>query len=543
MKTEPTSTTSSSSSHYHPSSVFRIVWNVALFLAAACLVWAQYTSRRLSTTATTVLQPWMLQTTGTKVAEAAVHNNNNTNPKRNATPLPQRLQGNLTLPPNLTLSTLPHCVNFQVRGMDHLLTAHEMQDFLFQQQQHQQLSSELHIGMVAVEDPTNFVSLSKGYFHLFHFLEFAVIAFAELHQLSSQSQVQSSTTPLHVAWWYVPLLTQREICGTAAGMNCFILQQLLWPTVTAVYGLEHNPPALQAQHEALRGVLHKRAKVGHVFVSNATPAVHQARYEHMMKQVDALLLVDRVQCKNEQRQRIHKIWTNYLDSFPAHAWYETVQRGMQQYMPSPLVLLGVVNKVIVQEKMDEKHIAPSLATMNTTPPHFNTTQSSSSNQLVVCYIDRQSTNRNLPDAFHSWLLEYLRHHVDLRHLRMERYTAAAQIALAQRDCHALVGVHGNGLSHLLWMRPGSAVLELYWDFGFHYDYASAAQLMGHLYRGLYNGELLDPDRIAARDSKMLSCCTTTFPRQESRWNMTASQAAVRDFVALAWQQRFGGEPS
>lgn len=61
------------------------------------------------------------------------------------------------------------------------------------------------LGVVLVEDPTSFVSLSKGYFHLFHFLEFCVIVFAEWHGLSH------SRPPPVVRWWYHRLLTRREM--------------------------------------------------------------------------------------------------------------------------------------------------------------------------------------------------------------------------------------------------------------------------------------------------------------------------------------------
>jgi hypothetical protein len=47
----------------------------------------------------------------------------------------------------------------------------------------------------------------------------------------------------------------------------------------------------------------------------------------------------------------------------------------------------------------------------------------------------------------------------------------------------LVGVHGNGLTNALWMRPGSLVLEFFPDGAHHYDYQFFAELAGLNYFG------------------------------------------------------------
>ena len=462
----------------------------------------------------------------------------------------ERLSGNLTLA-DFSGTRLPHCVNFQIRGVHGILTSSQAQQYFAVRQQRQQEEekaqssfSSLPLGIVSVEDPTNFVSLSKGYFHFFHFLEFAVIAFAELYQLSSQWSAaapetargqSSSSSPLAVQWWYAPLLTQTELCGAAHGMNCVVLQTL-WRTARAVYGLESNPPALQGQHEAYRGVLHKRAKVDdNVFVP-LPPNEAMARHQSMLDQVDVLLYMDRVQCKREQRHRIHKIWTNYLDTFPAQAWHDTIQKAVAQ----PGVALSSSS---VSNDIPSVPVSSTSSENTTTTYSDNNDKDDNNKNLVVAYIDRQRTDRKIPNAFHSWLLQYLRHQpgVALQHVRMERYSALQQLQLATQ-WDMIVGVHGNGLSHQLWMRPSSSyVLEMYWEFPFQYDYASAAQLLHHTYRGVYNGQLLNGTRIAHRDPTMLQYGRTvakaTAPPQESHWNWTASQQAVQDFVEQALRER------
>ena len=378
----------------------------------------------------------------------------------------------------------------------------------------------LRMGIVTVENPDNFVSLAKGSFHLFHFLEFAVIAFAEWTRLSGAlgRHHPSPLPPAVVSWWYSPLLTRGEICGVAGGMNCLIMQ-ILWPTLRTVRGLESNPRVMHGWHSAYRGDLAKRRTTTVVVDTSSRSRNYgnDRRLNAMMDEVDVTLLIDRVQCKREQTTRIHKIWTNYLDSFPAQAWYQATLQGLVQRLPHD-----------VQETPDTL----SSSSMDPSPSLAQSTK------LVVGYIDRQQTNRRLPDTFHMWLVQYLRQHpaVEFVHIRMERYAAVAQIQLAQK-LDMIVGVHGNGLSHQLWMKPSSYVFEMYWDFTFHYDYASMAQLMNHTYRGLYNGQILDAARIAKRDPKMLTCCSTSTPQKETNWNLTASQEAVKSFVEHALEEK------
>jgi hypothetical protein len=55
----------------------------------------------------------------------------------------------------------------------------------------------------------------------------------------------------------------------------------------------------------------------------------------------------------------------------------------------------------------------------------------------------------------------------------------------------LLGVHGNGLTNMLWMRPGSLVLEFFPDGAHHYDYQFLAELCGLDYFG-FSGDAVFP---------------------------------------------------
>lgn len=52
--------------------------------------------------------------------------------------------------------------------------------------------------------------------------------------------------------------------------------------------------------------------------------------------------------------------------------------------------------------------------------------------------------------------------------RMETIGKKEQFALSSRT-NILLGVHGNGLSHLMWMKSGSHVIEIFYPEGFTRD--------------------------------------------------------------------------
>ena len=108
-------------------------------------------------------------------------------------------------------------------------------------------------------------------------------------------------------------------------------------------------------------------------------------------------------------------------------------------------------------------------------------------ELTVAYIDRQlSRRRSLPPKFHQWLVQYLSFHPKwkFRHLIMERLSPSVQIETMQ-NVDILVALHGNGLTHQIWMAPESAVLELFDIYtGYQHDYATTAIVLRHHYLGV-----------------------------------------------------------
>ena len=52
-------------------------------------------------------------------------------------------------------------------------------------------------------------------------------------------------------------------------------------------------------------------------------------------------------------------------------------------------------------------------------------------------------------------------------------------------------MHGNGLTHLLWLPPSSAVIELFPAKVFQRDYQTAAAALGHNYTAIVSQLSLD----------------------------------------------------
>mmetsp|Transcript_3205 Transcript_3205/g.9020 ORF Transcript_3205/g.9020 Transcript_3205/m.9020 type:complete len:494 (-) Transcript_3205:767-2248(-) len=325
------------------------------------------------------------------------------------------------------------------------------------------------MGFVFVDDPDEFVSLGKpGKFHLFHFLEFLVIAFAEWHALGQQGG------RFTLEWIHVPLMTPDEICGVGKGLNCAIINVLFGRGIrrdgsgsrnnfdddgTQIHGLYSIHNTTRISHPGYRGQLRQRDRHPGASdrLNNSTRWSSQA-YDAMVQRVDAIFLVDRPRCKTEQRINIRKIVTNYVGNFPAPTWYQHVRTGLARW----------------QQKDDRGVHSHQPAGKETS----------------VCYIDRQQTSRHMPTEYHEWLLSHIQNHprLGLMHLHIEQFKPVEQMQLAS-TCNVILGVHGNGLSHSLWMKPGSFVVEFFWNFHFHYDYASMAQLMRHRYMALVDGEV------------------------------------------------------
>nr|XP_031863347.1 uncharacterized protein CI109_001222 [Kwoniella shandongensis]KAA5530419.1 hypothetical protein CI109_001222 [Kwoniella shandongensis] len=117
---------------------------------------------------------------------------------------------------------------------------------------------------------------------------------------------------------------------------------------------------------------------------------------------------------------------------------------------------------------------------------------------VVLYINRQLTGRRLVGEDAEQLSQEMQQLdeegvIEWMDVQMETKSRVEQFCLALR-ADVIMGVHGNGLSHALWMKPGSAVLEFMMPGGFARDYATVAELMRHDYYSIHKDEVFTQDK-------------------------------------------------
>ena len=99
----------------------------------------------------------------------------------------------------------------------------------------------------------------------------------------------------------------------------------------------------------------------------------------------------------------------------------------------------------------------------------------------ILYVRRPPPRCFTTEAEHA-LLACLQTHGDVTTIDFAALPWDQQVrVVAAHD--VLVGVHGNGLTNALWMRPGSLVLEFFPEGARHYDYQFFAELCGVNYFG------------------------------------------------------------
>lgn len=345
----------------------------------------------------------------------------------------------------------------------------------------------LSVGLVFLDRQVQdgFLSLGKpGVAHMYHFLEFLVVAFAELQHVATGSTTRGGITeatgrpilsqwslPIDVPWVYLPMFFENEMSGVGDGINRLMANLILKAPTTSTtaasttnnigfYGIESNDEYTRQMHPLFTGE-HRRRRQKWPHDAVAAPLTNKD-YQTMQEEADAVFFVSRGECDH---RRLSKMWASYIDTFPADAWHANVMASLSS--------------------------SAGQAAQSVPPKRKQ--------KIVVGYVDRQNTGRNMPEREHDWLVGYLTEHpmVDFRHLHMEDYSSLEQIRIAS-ECDVLIGVHGNGLSHVLWMQPARYVIEIYWQFQFKFDYVTASQLMRHKYMGLFNGHVVDSSLVQTK---------------------------------------------
>ncbi|KAJ7695741.1 hypothetical protein B0H17DRAFT_1055425 [Mycena rosella] len=118
--------------------------------------------------------------------------------------------------------------------------------------------------------------------------------------------------------------------------------------------------------------------------------------------------------------------------------------------------------------------------------------SSTTGRPVITYISRQAWGRRILLAEdHDRLVKELyrlrdAHGWEVNVVLMEKMSRDEQIRLAVRTT-IMMGVHGNGLTNLIWMRPTprTTVLEFFFPGGFAHDYEYTARALGIAHYGFW----------------------------------------------------------
>ncbi|KAG8966477.1 hypothetical protein FRC03_011926 [Tulasnella sp. 419] len=125
---------------------------------------------------------------------------------------------------------------------------------------------------------------------------------------------------------------------------------------------------------------------------------------------------------------------------------------------------------------------------------------------VITYVSRQAWGRrSLKKEDHEVLVAALKKleaekGYEVNIVEMEKMSKDEQILLAGRTT-IMMGVHGNGLTSLVWMpqRPKTTVMEFFIPQGFTYDYAWTTGALGMKYFGFWGAEHFEPPNFPSRN--------------------------------------------
>lgn len=124
---------------------------------------------------------------------------------------------------------------------------------------------------------------------------------------------------------------------------------------------------------------------------------------------------------------------------------------------------------------------------------------------VITYVSRQtSRGRMLITEHHDRLIKELyelrdKYAYEVNVVNMEKLSREAQIRLAARTT-IMMGVHGNGLTSLLWMKlsPRTTVMEFFYPGGFTRDYQNTAYSLGISYYGWWGNMSFTSENLPRR---------------------------------------------
>ncbi|KAK7058792.1 hypothetical protein VNI00_001416 [Paramarasmius palmivorus] len=209
---------------------------------------------------------------------------------------------------------------------------------------------------------------------------------------------------------------------------------------------------------------------------------------------DFVLLVDRSAafrgpiCGSQTQRTASEAWEymksqNLLAGDRVAGWWEPVRAGILKFAGAQN---GVASEMKVyqdfQRRLDAMH------TMDSRPVQLPLPE-----KVVVSYVSRQAGGRRkLTEESHQSLVEALqemsqRRGFDLIVMEAEKLSKDEQLQIIAKTT-ILLGVHGNGLTHLVFMPPtrASTVIEIFYPGGFAHDYHWTTRALGMSHFAVWN---------------------------------------------------------
>ncbi|KAF8829970.1 hypothetical protein HHX47_DHR2000013 [Lentinula edodes] len=182
-------------------------------------------------------------------------------------------------------------------------------------------------------------------------------------------------------------------------------------------------------------------------------------------------------------ERVGGWWEPVRDAVLRFAGAGDVQ---EEYRERELLLDGTEDRRAENKMGEDGHIGVTKQ-IDIPMPH----------KVVVTYISRQSgVRRKLTPASHESLVSALRESADRKGFELiimeaEKLTKDEQLQVIGRTT-ILLGVHGNGLTHLVFMPPTrlSSVIEIFYPGGFAHDYHWTARALGMQHFAVWNDTFL-----------------------------------------------------
>lgn len=170
-------------------------------------------------------------------------------------------------------------------------------------------------------------------------------------------------------------------------------------------------------------------------------------------------------------------------------WWEPVRREFLRFAGTDDYSMDLGAEIDKSWEERSGRIAKALGNnKNDLPVHIPISR----DKAVITYISRQAARRHLIREDHELLVASLeelasRKGYELIIIEAEKLSKDDQIAIMARTT-VLLGVHGNGLSHVLWLAPSRflTTIEIFFPGGFAHDYEWTTRAMGGKHFGVWN---------------------------------------------------------